>query len=184
MTPAPGVNHAGMGAGIPQGKQAKATHLFFQIFFALHFCFYQLLPLSPSPTSQKKLNPSAPQVYIRTLHKAPPKPVQAVFHRYNHSAAQYQQFLFRLRILKTYRKCKNIVQTQRLICRFTTEKNKPCHKNIRILMVSNPKGKQPFKNPHDLKELRVSKNVRWQKIPKVCFFPYFTTATKRFSQNK
>jgi len=62
--------------------------------------------------------------------------------------------------------------------------NHPTTKNVRILMVSNPKGKQPFKNPHDLKALRVSKNIRQQKLPKVCFYPYFTTASKRFSQNK
>jgi len=38
-----------------------------------------------------KLSPSAPQLYIWALRKAPSEPVQATLHGYNHPVAQCQQ---------------------------------------------------------------------------------------------
>lgn len=110
----------------PQGRQAKATPLFFQIFFALYFsastscCLFLHNP--PPPLSKRNSTP----LLLRCTFGQSIRLLQSLS-RLCFTGTTIQQpvsaeVLFRLWVPETYRKCKSVVQIQKMICRFTPEK--------------------------------------------------------------
>lgn len=169
----------GQGHWHPTERRAKATWLLFPTFLAS--CLFPPAATSFSiPPSPKATHAPAPQVHTWALRKVPPEPVYAIRHR--SCSPLPAGFVFRLQVLERYQKCKIVVWPHRLIAGLQQKKtNNPTTENTQLLMVSNPQGKQPSEDPHHLKELGVSQNIRRRNLPKV--YPCFTTASERFSQD-